>query len=272
MANIPASLASVARGEVGYHEGKTNGHWNNDQKYSDAVPGLAWSDGQPWCATFVAWVAMKAGAAALFPRTASCLAGVAWFRARGRWSEYPAVGAQVFYGAGNGGTHTGLVVAFDADTITTVEGNTNSNGSAEGDGVYVKTRRRRDAYVYGYGVPAFDGLVSADPRWGGRKSGSVSTASKPSKGAPAAYTPPKFPAGLAPNRSKPSAVALQRALKAAGYMPKSVKESPNYGPQTQAAVVRFHNEHPQYRATGVTRDPAIGPKGWAALHRLAHAA
>ncbi|MET7450691.1 glycoside hydrolase family 25 protein [Streptomyces sp. NPDC005574] len=84
------------------------------------------------------------------------------------------------------------------------------------------------------------------------------------------YTPPPFPVGLAPNKAKPSAVTLQRALKAAGYMPKSVPESPHYGPQTQAGVIKFHNAHPTYRAAGKTYDPAIGPKGWAALHRLAY--
>lgn len=88
--------------------------------------------------------------------------------------------------------------------------------------------------------------------------------------APARYTAPPFPKGLAPGRSSPSAVPLQRTLKAAGYMPRSVKESPHYGPQTQAAVARFHNAHPTYRARGVSHDVAIGPKGWAALHRLAY--
>ncbi|MEV5527815.1 glycoside hydrolase family 25 protein [Streptomyces prunicolor] len=87
---------------------------------------------------------------------------------------------------------------------------------------------------------------------------------------PKTYTPPKFPTGLAPNKAKPSAVTLQRALKAAGYMAKSVAESPNYGPKTQAGVVKFHNAHPTYRAKGKTSDPAIGPKGWAALFRLAY--
>ncbi|EFL21905.1 N-acetylmuramoyl-L-alanine amidase [Streptomyces himastatinicus ATCC 53653] len=85
-----------------------------------------------------------------------------------------------------------------------------------------------------------------------------------------AYKPPAFPTGLAPNKAKPSAVTLQRALKATGYMSKSVKESPNYGPATQAAVAKFHNAHPQYRAKGTTHDVKIGPKGWGALFRLAY--
>ncbi|AVH58373.1 MULTISPECIES: glycoside hydrolase family 25 protein [Streptomyces] len=92
--------------------------------------------------------------------------------------------------------------------------------------------------------------------------------SKPST--PKPYSPPPFPSGLAPNKARPSAVTLQRALKKAGHMAKSVPESPNYGPKTQAAVAKFHNAHPQYRAAGKSYDPAIGPKGWAALFRLAY--
>ena len=55
------------------------------------------------------------------------------------------------------------------------------------------------------------------------------------------------------------------------FMPRSVPEDDNYGPQTQAAVNRFHAAHPSYRAAGKSYDPAIGPKGWAHLHRTAHA-
>ncbi|MEV0553129.1 N-acetylmuramoyl-L-alanine amidase [Streptomyces sp. NPDC050597] len=89
-------------------------------------------------------------------------------------------------------------------------------------------------------------------------------------GKPAAYTPPKFPTGLAPNKATSSAKSLQRALKAAGFLAKSVAEADNYGPATQSAVAKFHNAHPTYRAAGKSHDPAIGPKGWAYLHRLAY--
>lgn len=99
-------------------------------------------------------------------------------------------------------------------------------------------------------------------RWA---TGSTTSPSKPTP-----YTPPPFPSGLAPSKSKPSAKGLQGALKACGFMPKSVKESDHYGTATQAAVVRFHNAHPSYRAAGKKTDPAIGPRGWAYLHRLAY--
>jgi N-acetylmuramoyl-L-alanine amidase-like protein len=92
----------------------------------------------------------------------------------------------------------------------------------------------------------------------------------PGKPSTPAYTPPAFPAGLAPNKAQPSAKPLQRVLKTCGFMPQSVKESDNYGPQTQAAVARFHNAHPSYRAAGKSYDPAIGAKGWAYLHRLSY--
>lgn len=178
-----ADIIKVAKAEVGYQEGRSGGHWNNRQKYSPAVPGLEWSQNQAWCATFVSWCALKSGNAELYPRTASCLTGVGWFKQRKRFSEYPAVGAQVFFGP-SGGSHTGLVYDYDDTYVYTVEGNTNDSGSAEGDGVYLKKRVRRDDHVYGYGYPAFpEGIKSADPAY---KAEAPKPTPKP--------TPPKAPA------------------------------------------------------------------------------
>jgi hypothetical protein len=217
MSDVVAKLVAIVKAEVGYHEGKSaSGHWNNKEKYAAQVPGLEWADYQPWCATFVSWAALKAGVDKLFPRTASCAAGVSWFKNKGRFSEYPAVGAQVFYGSG-GGTHTGLVVAFDADYIYAVEGNTNDNGSAEGDGVYLKKRARRDAHVYGYGVPAFEGLISADPRWGGAKSGKVAApvVTKPATPKPS-HEPYPGAAFFKDGRKSPIIAAMHKRLVAVG--------------------------------------------------------
>lgn len=149
-----SKLISILKGEVGYHEGRNASGWDNHQKYSPAVPGLEWSQDQPWCATFATWAYQTAGVKKdTFPVTASVYTAMNWYKQHNRWSEYPSIGAQVIYGRDK---HTGIVIAFDADTITTVEGNTNDNGSAEGDGVYIKHRQRRDAYVTGYGSPDFD--------------------------------------------------------------------------------------------------------------------
>ncbi|GGP72016.1 peptidoglycan-binding protein [Streptomyces melanogenes] len=168
--SVAKDVIRIAKAEEGYREGRSNGHWNNKEKYAHEVPGLGWvsDDEEPWCAVFTSWVALKAGAAALYPRTASCSEGVAWFQRRGRFSEYPIIGGQAFYGP-QGSVHTGIVYAYNADTIFTIEGNTNTNGSAEGDGVYLRQRPRKSAWIYGYGIPDFpEGVVVADPAWKGR--------------------------------------------------------------------------------------------------------
>lgn len=170
---------TVANKEVGYHEGYSDGHWNNWQKYSPAVPGLEWSQNQAWCQTFQSWIFQTAGVKPLAPVTASCATAVNWYKSRNRFSYYPAAGAMVFFGSG-GGSHVGFVYKYDADYVYTVEGNTNASGGAEGDGVYSKKRSRRDAYTYGYGYPAYaEGIVSADPKWGGKASASLNLVTPP---------------------------------------------------------------------------------------------
>jgi hypothetical protein len=168
-----SDVIEQAHTALGYHEGRSpNGDWNNHEKFAAEI-GQKWvSDGgYPWCDIFANWCLVKAG---LVPGqdmpavSASCAVSVAGWRKLGRFSEYPALGAQVFYGPG-GGTHTGIVIGFSPSTVTTIEGNTNTDGSAEGDGVYTKTHARRDAYVFGYGYPRYDKLVSADPKWKGRR-------------------------------------------------------------------------------------------------------
>jgi hypothetical protein len=76
------------------------------------------------------------------------------------------------------------------------------------------------------------------------------------------YKPPAFPKGIGPNKSAPCAITLQKALKKKGYMPSWVVLNCNYGPETQAAVARFHNANTRFKSVGVTRDVRIGPLGW----------
>jgi hypothetical protein len=275
-----AKLVSVAKAEVGIQESRAGGHWVNDSKYNrwlGRIPGYARDGyGYPWCAAFVAWVADKSGHAALFPKSASCAVGVSWFKNKGRFSEYPAVGAQVFFGNG-GGTHTGLCVAYNADTITTVEGNTNTSGGAEGDGVYLKTRRRRDAHVYGYGYPAFEGgSVSADPfagKFGYRTkaTGSASdvspaepkppSPSKP-KPKPKAYEP--FPGAEFFKREPRSAIvtAMGKRLVAVGCS--AYEDGP--GPQWTDADRKSYAKWQRKRGyTGADADGWPGKSTWDAL-------
>lgn len=144
-------IIALAKTQVGYHEGRNASGWNNVQKYSEEIPGLTWSDGQPWCATFMSWLALKSGNAAIYPSTASVQAVHDWFKARGELDTIPRVGDQFIL---NVNEHTGLVVGVQPTTITTIEGNTNNTGSPQGDGVYQLTRQRSDARLT-YGHPKF---------------------------------------------------------------------------------------------------------------------
>ncbi|WP_441251207.1 hypothetical protein [Kitasatospora sp. McL0602] len=174
-------FVALLREQVDYHEGQDHdGTWNNVQKFSEQTPGLEWSDGEPWCATFQAWAAHQRGIDSLWPMTAGCRDAVDWWQRHGRWSHYPVLGGPFYLGPG-GGTHTGTVYAYDGDTIYTVEGNTNNNGSANGDGVYLRQRPRRGpGSPYGYGVPAWpEGTISADPALGGTPAAEVGTPTTP---------------------------------------------------------------------------------------------
>ncbi|MFE2329922.1 hypothetical protein ACFXD5_39485 [Streptomyces sp. NPDC059385] len=178
MALSRTAYVNLLRAQAGYHEGRDpSGNWNNQQKFSPAVPGLEWSQGQAWCHVFVSWGADELDARDVIPITASCATGVSWWKKRGRWTDYPVLGAPFYMGSA-GQDHVGVVYKYDADSIWTIEGNTNNNGSYQGDGVYHRVRPRRGAgSPYGYGVPDFtEETVSADPNLGGTKAATVPTA------------------------------------------------------------------------------------------------
>lgn len=210
MTSQVALILDLAKGEVGNHETYAGGHWVNDSKYNrwfGKIPGYGRDGyGYPYCAAFVSWLADKAGVRDLYPHTASCEVGVAWFKNKGQFSEYPAIGAQVFFGK-NGGTHTGIVYKYDATRVWTREGNTNASGSPEGDGVYEKVHNRTDSYVYGYGYPKFsEDLVTADLT----KKGKAGFTYKASASAPSVpvKTEPK-PAAPKPPPAKPKPVSYE---------------------------------------------------------------
>lgn len=80
---------------------------------------------------------------------------------------------------------------------------------------------------------------------------------------PAPADPYEYSGLPTPNSSSPSAIPLQKVLKAKGYLAQSVEVNANYGPKTQAAVAAFHKANPKFSTGGY--DVEIGPKGWAFL-------
>lgn len=149
-------IFTVANGEVGYHEGS-----NNQNKYASAV-GVA--NNQAWCTTFASWCFLTANLKSLCLMSDYSVDQYNWFNAKGRASAYPAVGAVVWFGPG-GQNHTGLVYAYDAKYIYTIEGNYNNEVN-----YHKRLRLGGDDPSIGdpfmYGVPAWDteGAVSADPQ------------------------------------------------------------------------------------------------------------
>jgi len=110
-------------------------------------------DGQPWCAMFVSWVFMKAGATSLINQSPKGFAGCESFEAWAKKKKMTVPVEQVepgdillfdFNKQGKS-IHVGIAIHYNKNThlIDTIEGNTagDSIGSQDnGDGVYLKHR------------------------------------------------------------------------------------------------------------------------------------
>lgn len=173
-------LIAVAKAEVGYKEKRSNAqlddfsanagsaNWNKyardiDEKYPAFYNGR--KNGYAWCDIFVDWCfiqafgydnALKMLYAPERSTGAGCSFSAGFYRANNAfYTSGPMVGDQVFFGDYGNEGHTGIVIAVNGSTITTIEGNT-SGGSgvdANGDGVYTKTYNTAIQYIPGYGRP-----------------------------------------------------------------------------------------------------------------------
>lgn len=127
VAEAKQKLVSVANSQLGYREGS-----NNYTKYA-ADPMISrlygWTpQNQPWCCTFVNWCFLTAfgydvGSRLTFGGTAACSNSAQLFKNNGAFVYFPAVGDQAFFYSGGGINHTGIVVAVDGSTFSTIEGN-----------------------------------------------------------------------------------------------------------------------------------------------------
>ncbi|MEV7358216.1 hypothetical protein [Kitasatospora sp. NPDC091276] len=122
-------------------------------------------DGVSWCVIWDWCMYADVGLAGIVPKTDNVSTFSTWAKARGQWSEYPSVGAWANFG---NGSHTELVVGFDATTVYTKGGNSVKAGSTDagqGNGVWSHATARQASRVTGYFAPHFaDGCPpSADP-------------------------------------------------------------------------------------------------------------
>ena len=146
-------LVTLARAEVGYHEGG-----NNYTKYADD-PNIAklygWvPQNQPWCGTFVNWCFMQAfgydlGSKLTFGGSALCRTAADNYKAHNSFTKFPEVGDQAFYYSGGAINHTGIVVEVEGTVFTAVEGNYS-------DKVSLVTHNIGKGDVAGFGKPCWE--------------------------------------------------------------------------------------------------------------------
>lgn len=260
-----ADVYRVASGEVGYVEGGgLGGHSGNLTKYWDELDKPL--SGQSWCAVFVSWVFKHAGAP--LPRMdrpygyMNCASAVAYARAHGLFdaSGHYSPGDIVLFGPG-GATHTGIVIADDGKTITTIEGNTVPDGASgsqsNGGGVYVRHRPHGD-WVYGVlKASRFLSAVSPDvakPAPSPRHN--VAPVVSRGQTRPVKALFPAFPGVMHLGSRGESVRALQARLVARGW---KVRVDGLFGPSTDGVVRAFQRE----KRLGV--DGTVGPLTWRAL-------
>lgn len=164
-------LLDLAAGEIGYLEKASNANldsktanagFNNFTKYwRDIASGM---NGQAWCDCFISWIFWKTYGAAEADRL---LCGglhsfytptsAGFFKSAGRWVTDPKPGDVIYFANTQRIYHTGLVIASDDKTVTTIEGNTSATMGVDpnGGGVWQKKYSINEPKIAGYGRPAY---------------------------------------------------------------------------------------------------------------------
>lgn len=152
-------IVNLAKSQIGYTEQK-----NNITKYSKDFD-TKWPNfyntkkqGAQWCDILVDWLfctlwgpteAMKM----LYQPAKSCGAGckysAQYYKNHNAYDKNPKVGDQIFFGRLGSESHTGIVIAVNDYSVTTVEGNS-------GNAVKQHTYNKTDSNIAGYGHPKYE--------------------------------------------------------------------------------------------------------------------
>lgn len=118
-------VIEIAIKEIGYKEGA-----NNENKYSQELYNIK---GQEWCADFVRWCLIKAGAEDLYPVSSYVPTIAEWFDQKGLYKNSKANGGNYIpqkgdivlfdYNHNSTSDHIGLVDYVEGNTVYTIEGN-----------------------------------------------------------------------------------------------------------------------------------------------------
>lgn len=160
-------VVSIAQSYLGYNE------WDGSHReiidvYNSVKPLPAFykmTYHDSWCATFVSFVAIKAGIAdTLIPRECSCERQIELFKKMNAWQEdenyLPKPGDIVYYNWDDSAynyeytdnqmwaDHTGVIIDVNDDEILVIEGNKN-------DCVEYRTIYKNQRFLRGYGIPNY---------------------------------------------------------------------------------------------------------------------
>lgn len=138
-----AQIVPVAQLLVGWVKEASG---QNDGAWVESIQRITGNRrGDPWCASFVAWVLDIAfqGKNPL-PRSGSCDVLLEAARSRKWLQADPEVGdVFLIMRTKTDAVHTGIVTAVSPTAVRTIEGNTNAAGARDGWGVFVRERNRK---------------------------------------------------------------------------------------------------------------------------------
>lgn len=159
MAKQSSLVIELAKEQLGYYESGKN--WTKYAKDFDTK----WPDfyntkkqGAEWCDIFVDWLfctlfGEEAALRMLFQPKKSCGAGckfsAQYYKVHDRFDKEPHVGDQIFFGRPGNECHTGIVIAYNGNFVTTIEGNSNN-------AVRKVTYSVTHPNIAGYGHPLYD--------------------------------------------------------------------------------------------------------------------
>lgn len=176
MACNPEKVISVAEGEVGYLEKKSNKDLDSKTKNAGSnnyTKYGAWYGDNPdyWCAMFICWIyhtafgdtAAKKLLCGAF--SAACETIRKNFVNAKQWYTSPKAGDLIFFTGSRhaGANHIGIVYKVAGSTVYTIEGNTSGGSSVidNGGGVAKKSYPVSYSRIMGYARPKYDASTSA---------------------------------------------------------------------------------------------------------------
>jgi hypothetical protein len=166
-----ARLIQIAKSQVGYIEGPKD----NETKYGAYTK----ANFQPWCGSFVNWIANEAGVK--IPNTVYTPGGASAFKKAGAWIDGdladPEPGDIAYFDFPSDGvdriSHVGIVIEDNEDgTVWCIEGNTSSkkSGSQRNGGeackqlrAFKKNKAGVQVSIVGFGRPKFKSGGAAKP-------------------------------------------------------------------------------------------------------------